>query len=66
MTISIDPPCSHKRALKIFAETINSPVKIIAQNCDSKDAWINEKKCKGDHKLHKEVGEHCTPPKNDE
>ena len=60
-----DPGCSHNRALKIFAESINSSVKFIAEKCDSKDQWLSDKKCTGDHHLHIEVGEQCKPPKDD-
>ncbi|XP_065215154.1 pancreatic triacylglycerol lipase-like [Planococcus citri] len=58
--------CSHARALQIFAESINSPLKFTAVKCDDKDAWMSEKRrCTGDHKLQIEVGEHCTPPKSE-
>ncbi|XP_065205848.1 lipoprotein lipase-like [Planococcus citri] len=60
-----DPRCSHNRAISIFAESINSKEKFIAQKCDSKDAWLSSKDCEGNHELKIEVGEHCTPPKND-
>ncbi|XP_065203974.1 lipoprotein lipase-like [Planococcus citri] len=58
-----DPSCSHSRALRIFAESVNSPTKFLAKKCNSKVSLISIGRCTGSHKPTLEVGEHCPRPK---